>query len=380
MLLDEEGENLEVVTSFRGPDLENLEEPRCKLGEGIAGRVAAARAPLLIQNDDPVLDTDGHPQRGIYSAMSVPLMRRDELVGVLNINETEGARSFSDQDLNALRFFAEHAAIAIGNARIFESERDTIGRLEELDRLKSDFVATVSHELKTPLTAIIGSAQTLARRRARMNEEQQDNLAVTIERQGKRLLRLVEDVLTTARIESRLPRLRRELVDLREVAEFVVEDLKHNEVSRDKEISIEAQPERPQVWGDMGAIQQILSNLVENALKYSAPGTRVTLRASEGETAATLQVIDQGYGMTAEQIQTIFDRFQQIDSSSTRDSGGFGLGLYIVKSLVEAQNGVVDVKSTPGVGSTFTVTLPMRSERVTPDEDRVPQETATRLT
>lgn len=361
MLLDEDTKRLEVV-SYQGPPIEPLIHGQAELGKSVAGVVAQTREAMLIQDyDSEVVGVELHPERGIYSSMCVPLLRHDELVGVLNLNETARMRRFTQEDLIALGFFAEHAAIAIGNARLFEQERETIARLEDLDRLKSDFVATVSHELKTPLTAIIGSAQTLTRRRDRMNPEQQSNLVVMIERQGNRLLRLVEDVLTAARIESGMPRLRRELVDLRDIAEFVVESLRHMDVSEGKEFVIDAEPERPKVWGDLGAIQQVMSNLVENACKYSDPGARIGVFMTELPTEALIQVSDQGHGMTKEEIDTIFDRFRQVDQSSTRVSGGVGLGLYIVKSLVEAHNGEIEVDSKPGIGSTFTVRLPKRS-------------------
>jgi signal transduction histidine kinase len=317
---------------------------------------------MLLQHQETPAGA-GHPQRGIASAMCVPLTRRDELVGVLNINDTSGNRIFDDADLEALGFFAEHAAIAIGNARTFESERHTVARLEELDRLKNDFVATVSHELKTPLTAIIGSAQTLNRRQDRMNEEQKSNLIAMIERQGNRLLRLVDDVLTTARIESRLPRLRREHIDLSEVCEVVAEDLGHSDIGRGRRIDVECQPENPQVWGDRGSLEQVLNNLVENALKYSDAPSPVTIKAAELPSGVELSVVDEGHGMHEDQLNSIFDRFHQIDSSMTRDRGGFGLGLYIVKSLVEAHNGSIEVESKPGHGSTFRIQLPKRSQR-----------------
>ncbi len=354
MLLDEEDKKLQVV-AFKGTTLEDSIEA---LGGGISGKVAESHTPMLIQGTPPGV---GHPERGIFSAMSVPLIRRDELVGVLNVNETRGRRAFTEQDLSALGFFAEHAAVAIGNARLFEHERETVQRLEELDRLKSDFVATVSHELKTPLTAIIGSAQTLNRRRDRMNVEQQSSLVGMIERQGNRLLRLVEDVLTTAKIESRIPKLRREQIDLHGLAEIVVEDLTHSDIGAGREIVVRAEPDRPQVWGDMGALQQVLQNLAENALKYSPPESPVTITVREDETEGSIEVSDQGHGMSQEQIETIFERFHQIDSSSTRSRGGFGLGLYIVKNLVEAHNGTVEVESSPEKGSTFLVRLPKRS-------------------
>lgn len=359
MLLNDDKE-LEVV-SYEGPPIEPLMQGKTALGEGIAGKVAATREPMLIQDFDVVsLGLPHHPERGIYSSMSVPLLRYDELVGVLNLNETGGRRRFSDEDLRALGFFAEHAAIAIGNAKLFEQERETVARLEDLDRLKSEFVATISHELKTPLTAIIGSAQTLARRRERMNEEQQSTMVSMIERQGNRLLRLVEDVLTAARIESGTPRLRRELIDLKDLAKFVVDSIAQTDIAGEREIVVQAEPERPQVWGDVGAIQQIVSNLVENACKYSDPGTRIGVFVTELPDAAFVQVADRGHGMSEAEVVTIFDRFSQVDQSSTRASTGVGLGLYIVKSLVDAHNGTIEVDSEPGVGSTFTVRFPKR--------------------
>ena len=361
MLLDEDTKELEVV-SYQGPPIEPLIKGKTKLGQGIAGQVAQNRDPMLIQDyDTPTLGVVHHPERGIYSSMCVPLIRHDELVGVLNLNETDGRRRFSEEDLRALGFFAEHAAIAIGNAKLFEQERETIARLEDLDRLKSDFVATVSHELKTPLTAIIGSAQTLTRRRDRMNEEQQAGMVTMIERQGNRLLRLVEDVLTAARIESGAPRMRRELIDLREVCDFVVESFRLSDIGEGREILVQTEPERPQVWGDNGAIQQIVSNLIENACKYSEPGSKIGVFVTELPDAAVLQIADQGYGMSKEEIETIFDRFRQVDQSSTRSSGGVGLGLYIVKSLVEAHNGTIDVDSVPEKGTTFSITFPKRA-------------------
>ena len=359
MLLDANRTHLEVV-SYRGPVMQPVVAGRTAVGEGIAGTVAARGQAMLIQGDqvEGELADKTHPQRGIRSSMCVPLIRRDELLGVLNLNETEGKRRFTEQDLEALGLFAEHAAIAIGNAYIFEQERDTIQRLEELDRLKSDFVATVSHELKTPLTAIIGSATTLSKRASRMSPEQQATFVEMIERQGQRLLRLVQDILTSAHIESGMPKLRRELVDLRAAAEVIVGDLRHAYEGRD--VLLDAHPERPQVWGDLGAIQQVLSNLIENALKYSDEGA-VRVSVAESQTETTISVSDKGRGISADQLDTIFDRFRQVDQSDTRATGGVGLGLYIVKSLVEAHNGTIEVQSSEGQGTTFLVRLPKRS-------------------
>ena len=247
-------------------------------------------------------------------------------------------------------------------SRMLIEEREKIARLEEMDRLKSDFVATVSHELKTPLTAIIGAAKTVGTRGDRMNEEQHARFTEMIQRQGTRLLRLVEDVLDTARIESGRSHLRREVVDLRELAENIAEDLAQTDLGTDRVITVISDPDQPTAWGDPTALQQIVGNLMENALKYSDEGSKVTVTVQETATEAILEVTDEGHGISPEQIVTIFDRFRQADSPSTRGSGGFGLGLYIVKNLVATHRGDVEVESELGKGTTFRVRLPKRAE------------------
>jgi signal transduction histidine kinase len=361
MLLSADKAYLEVV-STHGTMAETVSRAKIPIGEGIAGTVAANRKPMIIQGEDlpPDLEGKGHPERRIHSSMCVPLVRREELLGVLSLNETAGERRFSDHDLVSLRLFADHAAIAIGNAGLFAQERETIAQLEELDRLKSDFVATVSHELKTPLTAIIGSAKTVMRRGADMEADQHQSFMEMIERQGNRLLRLIDDVLTAARIESGLPHMRRQKIDLKKLAEIITEDLTHTKRGMDRRIHVITAPDEPTVWGDATSISQILLNLLENALKYSDDDVTITLKELAKE--AVIEVSDKGDGISEEQLKTIFDRFRQVDSSSTRSTGGFGLGLYIVKNLVEAHRGKIQVQSDHGKGSTFTVRLPKRAE------------------
>jgi signal transduction histidine kinase len=247
-------------------------------------------------------------------------------------------------------------------SRMLIEEREKIARLEEMDHLKSDFVATVSHELKTPLTAIIGAAKTVGTRGDRMNEEQHARFMEMIERQGTRLRRLVEDVLDTARIESGGSYLRREMVDLREITENIAEDLAQTDLGTDRIITVISDPDHPTAWGDPTAFQQIFGNLIENALKYSDEGSKVTVTVQETATEAILEVSDEGHGISPEQIVTIFDRFRQADSASAKGSAGFGLGLYIVKNLVATHRGDVEVESELGEGTTFRVRLPKRAE------------------
>ena len=361
MLLEDDKKHLKVV-SYHGPRTEVVLKGRGKVGTGVAGTVAQRREPMLIQGNRLEKDVQGSagPTRGIRSAMSVPLVRNDELLGVLNLNETQGDRMFTEQDLNSLGVFAEHAAIAIGNASIFAKERETVERLEELDQLKSDFVASVSHELKTPLTAIIGAARMVSRKGDDMDPDDQSKFMEMIERQGNRLLRLVDDVLTTSQIESGRQMIR-ELVDLRAAAQDVVDELGQMNVGAGREITLTSEPERPRIWGDQIALQQILRNLIENALKYSGETASIWVTVRETPDEGILEVGDGGVGIDEEGLRVIFERFQQVDSSSTRRVGGFGLGLFIVKSLVDAHGGEIDVKSATGEGTVFTIHLPKRA-------------------
>jgi signal transduction histidine kinase len=353
---------LEVVAT-QGPSADVVMHGHTKLAQGISGRVAARNQAVLLHGSDlpPPFTGEGRPERGIHSAMSAPLVRRDQLLGVLNLSESKGKRSYTDLDLQVLAVLTAHAAIAIGNAHLFEGEKQTVARLEELDRLKSDFVATVSHELKTPLTAIIGAAKTVSRKGATMNPTQHAEFMGMIERQGSRLLRLVEDVLTTARIESGQRRLRRELVNMRTAIEPIIDELHLIGVGQNRQIDLRCEPENPTVWGDLSSVQQIAGNLLENALKYGDPTASVVISVREAPGESVIEVSDKGPGLSKDEIDTIFERFQQAESGAERKVGGVGLGLFIVKSLVDSHRGKIEVESAKGHGTTFRVTFPKRS-------------------
>lgn len=239
------------------------------------------------------------------------------------------------------------------------AERDArIARLEDLDKQKNDFVATVSHELRTPITAMIGAAKTLKRGGDEMSAEERDAFLDMIERQGERLLRLTRGVLAGAQVDSGAAP-RRERVDLGTLARDVAAELTESRgASHDVEVVVE--PEDTAAWGDATALRQIMSNLLENALKYSPGGSKVRVGVFDLSSETLLEVADEGPGIDAASIGTIFERFKQMDSSR---SGGFGLGLYIVKNLVEQHRGTIEVESEPGAGTTFRVRLPKRSAR-----------------
>lgn len=361
MLVEEKSGDL-IVQYARSSTGKVLEGMRVPMGQGISGWVAQHREPILIT---------GKAEDGMFkdlrdradvprSALCVPLISQEELFGVLNINDPTGTREFSEYDLRALGLFAEHAAIAIRNASVFEKERQAVTRLEEVDRMKTEFIATVSHELRTPLTSIIGCAKTVRRRGDEMNDLQRTEFLEMIEKQGERLLRMVEEILSASRIESGAPPQRREPIDLTEMSREIIKEFQtagaDNVFVLNAEAGITA-------FGDPMAMEQVITNLVENAVKYSPHGSGITIDINDGPGAVELKVRDEGKGISDEDLPTIFERFRQLDQSATRRTGGVGLGLYLVKRLVEAQYGSISVVSKQGAGSTFILRFPKRRER-----------------
>lgn len=332
-----------------------------KMGGSVAGWVAQKREPLLLTGNAPKEMFEGFQakDRQIPSAICVPLISQDELYGVLNVNAGPGTREFSEYDLRAVQLFAEHAALAIRNANSFDRERQAVARLEELDRLKSEFLASVSHELKTPLTSIIGSATTMRQRGDQLTEEQIADFLNVIERQGVRLVQLVEQLLSAARIESGAPVLRRQSLDVGVIARQVVTNIKAGGAANP--ISVDG-PGSVEMFGDPSVVEQVLTNLVDNAVKYSDGKGPVVIRIEDNPGDVCLDVSDQGRGIPTVEMETIFDQFKQIDQTMTRAGSGVGLGLYIVKNLVEASGGRISVHSEFGEGSNFRVVFPKRRD------------------
>lgn len=358
MLVESSGDRLVVAAAHSAN--EHVRDAVVKMGEGVAGWVAKHREPLLIEGEPPEGMFDGFEvkERPIASAVSVPLISGDELFAVLNINDLSGARSFTEYDLRALQLFAEQAAIAIRNALVYEKERHAVARLEEIDRMKTEFVATISHELRTPLTSILGAAKTLRTRGKDLGASQRRDLLEVIDRQGVRLLRLIEDVLSASRIETAgAARLERRKLELVAIARSVI-TVEESAGVRNP-ITLEA-PESVEVFSDARALEQILMNLIDNAVKYSDLDQPVFVRLIDDPGEVRIEVEDRGTGIPAEALPSIFERFRQADQSLTRPAGGVGLGLYIVSNLVAAIGGKVSVESEKDRGSTFIVTLPKR--------------------
>jgi signal transduction histidine kinase len=234
---------------------------------------------------------------------------------------------------------------------LLKGEQQTIAEMRELSKRKDDFVSAASHELRSPLTSILGSLATLKRSELRGDATVQGEMIEAAERQAKRLQRLIADVLSAAHLDGSGP-VEMEHVDLADTASAVVAAL---EVS--DRVAIDA-PEQPVVT-DRVRLTEVLTHLLANALEYSPRDSIVEVGASVDTDAFRVWVTDHGVGIDPSLQSSIFERFYQVDQSATRQHGGLGLGLHLAKELVEELGGRIEVASTPGRGSTFTVALPM---------------------
>jgi signal transduction histidine kinase len=232
-------------------------------------------------------------------------------------------------------------------------------RLQELNQLKDDFVAMVSHELRTPLTSIQGSVKTLIQLGRDLDEEQRLSFLEAVDRQSDRLRRLIERLLVVARLEADAERVSFAPVPLRTLCEYVVFELRPTAGTHSFQFDFD--PELVEVETDEGKVHQILSNLAENAVKYSRSDSRITIRCRVEPDAVLLVVEDQGPGIPEEARDRIFDRFYQVDQSKTRNVGGTGLGLYICRKLAEAIGGTLALDPLYDDGCRFMLRIPRRS-------------------
>jgi signal transduction histidine kinase len=355
MLMEEDKRTLRIAAAVGLT--EEARRQVIPLGEGVAGWVAEFREPVILRGDvaDPRFRRFIPKDRSVRTAMSAPLYARAEPVGVLNVSISEGHREYTEHDLRALVVFADHAAIAIANARLFEREREASARLEEMDARRRELLAVITHELKTPLTSILGYARLLRELGAGATMDQAREFNQVIERQCERMLEMVEQLIMASSLEHGVPTLARQRLDLGRLIEESVAAFRTVLDGRDVRISI---PEAPvDVYGDRSAIEHVLANLLDNAVKYSPRGDiELAVEASPGEVRVAIR--DHGPGIPPDVLPEAFDRYRRADGPG--DGGSVGLGLFIVRSLIQGHGGRVWAESPPGGGTRITFTLPVR--------------------
>jgi adenylate cyclase len=286
-------------------------------------------------------------------------LREGVPTGVLTLTRSE-VRPFSDKQIELVSTFADQAAIAIENVRLFDEIQDKSRQLELASEHKSQFVSSVSHELRTPLNAIIGLTDMLVTNAARFGTEKAKEPLQRVHRAGTHLLGLINQVLDLSKIEAGKLELNPQTVQLAPLIDEVVGTARQLAEQNKNRLVVDAQENLGALTVDPMRLRQILLNLLSNACKFTKAG-EVTLRARRvvnGRDWIELAVADTGIGMTAEQQAKLFEEFSQADRTTAQRFGGTGLGLAITRKLARMMGGDVTVTSELGKGSVFTVRLP----------------------
>ena len=292
---------------------------------------------------------------GFTAGIVVPLTVHDRTLGALTLVSAESGRRYTEADLALAEDLARRAAVAIENARLYREAQEAI-------RMRDQFVSIASHELKTPLTSLLGYAQLLQRRAARegtFNERDQRALHLIAD-QASRLNRMVLSLLDLSRIETGQLSIERGQVDLAALARRLAEEVQPTLERHTLHLAV---PDSA-VWieGDALRLEQVVQNLLQNAVKYSPAGGTVTLRVTQHNPEACLAVTDEGIGIPLAVLPRLFHRFYRAPNADAHQISGIGLGLYVVQEIVTLHGGHIDVTSAEGKGSTFTVCLPLAAE------------------
>ena len=302
-----------------------------------------------------------YEQDKVRSYMAIPVVSRSgEIVGGLFFGHSqEGV--FSEREERIVESLAAQAAVAVDNARLYEAAQRDRRTAEEANRAKDDFLATLSHELRTPMTAILGWSTLIET--TELDKETLDTAIEAIRRSSQAQAQLIDDLLDVSRIAAGKVRLDLKRVDLGPVVEAAIGAARPTAES--KRIRLESViPASPtMIHGDAGRLQQIIWNLLSNALKFENEDGRVIVRLSRSEEDAFIEVQDFGLGIDPEFVPHMFKKFRQADASSTRAKGGLGLGLSIVKHLTDLHQGTIEVRSEGnGKGSTFLISIPLLAD------------------
>lgn len=374
--------NLDKVAleaTLSGTDLSN----RAEISTSVVENVLDSAQPLLTHNamEDPRFAARQSVQLShLRSVLCVPLMTQGRVLGIIYVDNRAQTGMFTDKQLTMLAAFANQAAVAMENARLYDNLRKSLEErlklqdelhrqetkrlaLEEASRLKSDFIGFVAHELRNPLTSIRGFVQTLMLDEEAVTPDMAHEFHETIEAEADRLLDMINELLDVSRLESgRSLTLAVKPIALRPLLEKLVRRQKFSKFYTSRhELKTEFDPNLPEaLMADEDKLNQILSNLLSNAVKYSPDGGTVLLTAKRESDNVVLAVKDQGVGLTPEQQKRLFRQYERAERDAIKNIPGTGLGLYLVKSLVELHGGTIEVTSETGNGSTFTVTLPIR--------------------
>ncbi len=292
---------------------------------------------------------------GLRSRVVAPLLSGAETIGAISIVRREPS-AFRSGEVELLGLLGRLVGGAVQNIRAYEAERATVEELRKLSALRADFVSLVSHELRSPMASVIGSARTLQQRWRELTPEQRESFLALIAHETSRLAELIGDVLDTSRIDAGTFSYSFADVDLGALVRDSAAAAEHGQ----DEVAVRAvvRDPLPAVRGDRDRLRQILVNLIDNAVKYSAPGDEVQVEVASSNGRVVIEVRDRGPGIAPEHQRVIFEKFGRVHVGEAAKPGT-GLGLFIARSIAEAHGGSLEVRSAPDRGATFRLSLPV---------------------
>ncbi len=298
----------------------------------------------------------------VNSWMSLPLVSEGRSVGGMTLTFKE-FKQLSEDDREFILAISRQCAQAISRAQLYEAERKARAEAEQANRVKDEFLAVLSHELRSPLNPVLGWTKLL--RTKKLQPTQAERALETIERNTKLQAQLIEDLLDISRMLRGKLRLNIAVVDLSAVIEGAIDTVQLAAAAKSIDIQTILQPTEKTVLGDANRLQQVVWNLLSNAIKFTPQGGQVKIKLEEIGNRMQIQVIDNGKGIEPDFLPHVFEYFRQADSSTTRTFGGLGLGLAIVRQIVELHGGTVRAQSAgKDLGATFTVRLPATSHEL----------------
>ena len=353
------------------------------VGEGIIGQVVSTGYPALMANVGSTPQnmsaqqnvTSYHAPTGqLASLLVLPLRTRREMLGALVVAANNNERRMTDEKLPLAEVLAERAALAIENAKLYAEQVEARRKVEDLSRLKDEFLSIASHELRTPVTSIKGYTQ-LAKTLIRENDlaTSEEYLGIALD-QIDRMSRLILELLDVSRIETGKLEIRRDTIDWTGFVHDIVQ--RHHTSVSDRKFHLNMAKVHATVTGDRDRLEQVVGNLLENAVKYSPDGSDITVNVDVRADQVITAVCDRGIGIPSDELNQVFERFHRGRQVSSTNYGGLGLGLYITKQIVERHGGAIWVESQEGRGTSFYFSLPAVISSVQDETNRPAQTVA----
>lgn len=335
-------------------------------GNPVLQNIMMSKEPMAISdlNERPDMNvTELQVRSAARALLVVPLLSDGKIIGSISLRQNSHTRRWLASDIDLAQIVATQAALAVQQSRLYQTTRQQAERLLEADRLKTEFFQNISHEFRTPLTLTIGPLESVCSRKQDLPYEQ----AAIALRNSRRLLRLVNQLLDLQRLDAGRMQPSFRPCDLVGFCHSTAESFRAYCEKKNLNLITELQ-ECPLLYLDIERFDKVIYNLLSNAVKFTPEGGNITLIVKQAGTHCLLQVKDTGIGIRAEQIPYLFERFRQAEGSTNRSYEGSGLGLALVKELVELHSGQISVESVYGEGSTFTIWLHLGSTHLPPEQ------------